>query len=88
MDVRTLGDQEIEYYIKEYAARIYNGVAIDDSKLMLDNLFSEREIRKRNREDEERLHQDELYQKAIKQGSDPNTFINNETINLGSEPII
>ena len=88
MDVNTLGDQEIEHYIREYAGRIYNGIAIDESKLMLDHLFDERLIRKRSREDAERMQQDNLHHKAMEQGSDPNTFVNNETIHLGSDPLL
>ena len=88
MDVMRLSDQDLEYYIREYAGRIFNGIAIEESKSMLDYLFDERQMRKRTREQKEQLMQDHINQRAYAQGADPKTFVNNETINLGSEPII
>ena len=88
MDAKTLTEAEIDYYIKQYALRIADGIALDDSKQMLDYLFVERNERKRCREQEEYSYQCDVKRRAVEQGADPNTFINNETINLGSEPII
>ena len=87
MDVMRLSDQDLEYYIREYAGRIFNGIAIEESKSMLDLLFNERQVRKRSREQEDMLIQDHINQRAYAQGADPRTFVNNETINQISSPI-